>query len=75
LTVIALIVPTTSTDRARNGNASLRGGAMTDIDEYGRELFKGRCPYTDKKCESWKCEDCEVEKAEIDFADNKNEEV
>lgn len=48
---------------------------MTDIDEYGRELFKGRCPYTDKKCESWKCEDCEVEKAEIDFADNKNEEV
>lgn len=48
---------------------------MTDIDEYGRELFKGKCPYTGKKCGSWECEDCEVEKAEIDFADNKNEEV
>ena len=36
----------------------------TDPDEYGREHFNGICPYTDKKCDTWTCGICEVEKRE-----------
>ena len=25
-----------------------------------RECFGGRCPYTDKPCEDWKCSNCSV---------------
>lgn len=32
--------------------------------QYGKELFKGKCPYTGKHCKSWKCEECETEKQE-----------
>lgn len=39
----------------------------TDPDEYGREIFKGICPYTNKKCEKWTCGICEVEAREKAF--------
>ena len=29
-----------------------------------REIFRGRCPYTDKICESWNCEECVIEQQE-----------
>ena len=31
------------------------------MSDYARNLFKGRCPYTDKLCTVWKCEKCPVE--------------
>lgn len=37
------------------------------VDVYGREHFKGVCPYTDIKCEKWTCNICEVEKRERKF--------
>ena len=39
----------------------------TAPDEYGREHFKGICPYTDKKCDTWTCGICEVEARERKF--------
>lgn len=36
--------------------------------------FKGKCPYTDKKCEDWRCQDCEVEAAERKYMENDSEE-
>ena len=42
-------------------------------DEYGREHFKGICPYTNKKCEKWTCSICEVEKRERRFAEGDND--
>ena len=36
-------------------------------DEWGREHFKGICPYTNKKCEKWTCNICEVEERERKF--------
>ena len=32
------------------------------------DRFKGRCPYTDKKCKSWECDKCPVEKEERKWA-------
>ena len=34
---------------------------MTKSDTSMRDFFDGYCPYTDKPCESWQCNDCEVE--------------
>lgn len=42
-------------------------------DEYGREHFKGICPYTNKKCEKWTCSVCEVEKRERKFMEGDND--
>ncbi len=33
----------------------------------GRELFNGRCPYTDELCDSWECDTCEVEQEELEL--------
>ena len=30
-----------------------------------REIFRGRCPYTDEICESWNCKECIVEDREL----------
>lgn len=43
------------------------------VDEYGREHFKGICPYTGKKCEKWTCSVCEVEKRERKFMEGDND--
>lgn len=32
-----------------------------------RLRFEGRCPYTDKPCEDWNCNECEVEQEERDY--------
>lgn len=37
------------------------------INEDAKKHFKGKCPYTDKKCEGWRCQDCEVEAAERNY--------
>ena len=37
---------------------------MTD-----KERFNGKCPYTDKPCETFKCEGCAVEDAERKFVE------
>ena len=29
-----------------------------------REIFKGKCPYTNKKCDDWNCKECKVNKEE-----------
>ena len=39
------------------------------VDEYGREHFKGICPYIGKKCEKWTCNTSEVEAREHKFAE------
>ena len=45
----------------------------TDPDEYGREHFKGICPYTNIKCEKWTCGICEVAERERKFAEGDTE--
>ena len=42
-------------------------------DEYGREHFKGICPYTNKKCDTWTCNTCEVEARERKFMEGDND--
>ena len=44
-----------------------------ETDEYGREHFKGICPYTNIKCEKWTCSVCEVEQRERRFAEGDND--
>ncbi len=39
------------------------------VNEYGKEHFKGICPYTNKKCDTWTCGICEVEERERKFAE------
>ena len=36
-------------------------------DSYYRYIFGGKCPYTDEPCETFECEDCEVNKQEKDW--------
>lgn len=43
------------------------------VDEFSREHFKGICPHTNKKCEKWTCNICEVEKRERRFAEGDTE--
>ena len=42
------------------------------VDEFSRDYFKGICPYTNKKCEKWTCNICEVEKREHKFMEGDN---
>ena len=44
------------------------------INKDGKNHFKGKCPYTDKKCESWRCQNCEVEAVERKYMENDSEE-
>ena len=39
------------------------------IDIYGKEHFKGICPYINKPCDTWTCGACEVEERERKFAE------
>lgn len=39
-----------------------------------KKYFKGKCPYTDKKCEDWRCQNCKVEAAERKYMENDSEE-
>ena len=43
------------------------------VDEDGREHFKGICPYTGKKCDTWTCGICEVEERERKFMEGDND--
>ena len=43
------------------------------VDEFSRDYFKGICPYTNKKCEKWTCNICEVEKREHKFMEGDTE--
>lgn len=29
-----------------------------------KEIFKGQCPYTDKNCDKWDCQNCKVNEEE-----------
>lgn len=31
---------------------------------YDAERFEGKCPYTDKPCNEWECDTCEIEAEE-----------
>lgn len=44
-----------------------------EVNEYGREHFKGICPYTNKKCDTWTCGICKVEERERKFAEGDTE--
>lgn len=44
-----------------------------ETDEYGRQHFNGICPYTNKKCDTWTCSVCEVEKRERKFMEGDTE--
>lgn len=48
-------------------------GDTVEVNEYGREHFKGICPYTNKKCDTWTCGICEVEERERKFAEGDTE--
>ena len=47
---------------------------MTKSDTSMRELFGGYCPYTDRLCSSWDCENCEVEAEEYKWLEELDEE-
>lgn len=47
--------------------------AKPETEETAREIFKGVCPYTNKKCDKWTCSVCEVEKRERRFAEGDTE--
>lgn len=32
-----------------------------------KELFNGKCPYTDKPCENWNCNECKIEQEEREY--------
>ena len=36
-------------------------------DTLAKKLFHGRCPYTDKHCDSFDCLNCEVEQQEREY--------
>ena len=38
-----------------------------------KEHFNGKCPYTDKQCESWNCSECEIEQAEQKYMNSQIE--
>lgn len=42
---------------------------MNEAERYWAKFFKDICPYTGKKCDDWNCSECEVEKAEREFAE------
>ena len=44
------------------------------VDVWGKEYFKGKCPYTGKECESWECNGCPVEKNEKEWMKESEEE-
>ena len=37
---------------------------ITESPKSIREIFRGRCPYSDEICESWNCKECIVEDQE-----------
>lgn len=43
------------------------------IDIYGKEHFKGICPYINKPCDTWTCGACEVERRERKFTEGDND--
>lgn len=47
--------------------------AATDR-SYRSNLFDGKCPYTDEPCDSWDCENCEVEAEEDKWLEELDEE-
>ena len=51
----------------------VRATLVESVDEYGREHFKGICPYTGKTCEKWTCHICEVEERERKFMEGDSE--
>lgn len=54
-------------------NADLQTLEEAERDQI-KKFFKGKCPYTDKKCEDWRCQNCEVEAAERKYMENDSEE-
>ena len=56
--------------RLREANANMNmveNEIARVISEYGieaKEYYNGKCPYTDKPCEDWKCNECKVEQEE-----------
>lgn len=34
------------------------------MNEYWGNFFEWKCPYTDKPCKSFECDDCKVQKQE-----------
>ena len=37
---------------------------MSQQEEWAREYFESKCPYTGSPCEKWTCSTCEVEQQE-----------
>jgi len=35
--------------------------------DVNKTFFNGKCPYTDKPCEDWNCNECKVEQEEREY--------
>jgi len=35
--------------------------------DIAKNHFNGRCPYTDKPCDDWNCNECKVEQEEREY--------
>lgn len=44
-----------------------------DNNLYFKDYFKGQCPYTNIKCNTFNCSECETEKAERQFLEEMEE--
>lgn len=53
--------------------AKVQSVSAIGIDIYGKDHFKGICPYINKPCDTWTCGACEVERRERKFAEGDTE--
>ena len=43
------------------------------LNYWAKGFFKGKCPYTGKKCDDWNCKKCEIEDAERKYMEEEDE--
>ncbi len=58
-------------DNRRRDNSDSTKQRMSETERYWAKFFKDICPYTGRKCEDWNCPECEVEKAEREWRENR----
>lgn len=42
--------------------------------EYRSQLYDGKCPYTNDPCDNWDCENCEIEREEVEWLEELDQE-
>lgn len=54
----------------KTGEFKMRSTIVREaFDPDARQIFRGICPYTAKKCETWACSTCPIEARERDYTE------